>query len=61
MKQGYPLKKFPLDKLKITASISNCKKTVFNYGSCKKPLKARGNWMVNMVTKQKIFDQLYLL
>ena len=52
MEQGYPLKKFRLDKLKITVSISNCKKTVFNYA---------GNLMVTMVTKQKIFDQLYLL
>ena len=39
MEQGYPLKKFRLDKLKIIVSISNCKKTVFNYVSCKKPLK----------------------
>ena len=31
MEQGYPLKKFYLDKLKSTVSISNCKKTVFNY------------------------------
>ena len=31
MEQGYPLKKFHRDKLKITVSISNYKKTVFNY------------------------------
>ena len=60
MEQGYPLKKFRRDKLKITVSISNYKKTAFNYVSCKKPLEAPGNWMVTMVTKQKIFDQLYL-
>ena len=28
---GYPLKKFGVDKLKITVSISNCIKAVFNY------------------------------
>ena len=61
MEKGYRLKKFRLDKLKITVSISNCKKTVFNCVSCKKPLKAPGNLMVTMVTKRKIFDQLYLL
>ena len=60
MEKGYLLKKFRLDKLKITVSISNCKKTVFNYISRKKPLKARGNWLVTIVTKRKIFDQLYL-
>ena len=43
MEHGYPLKKFRYDKLKITVSISNCKKTVFNYVLCKKPLKAPGN------------------
>ena len=43
MEKGYPLKKFRLDKLKITVSISNCKKTVFNCVSCKKPSKAPGN------------------
>ena len=43
MEQGYPLKKFRLDTLKITVSISNCKKTVFNYVFCKNPLKASGN------------------
>ena len=42
MEQGYPLIKFHLDKFKITAFISNCKKAVFNYVSCKKPLKAPG-------------------
>ena len=40
---GLSSQKFRLDKLKITVSISNCKKTVFNYVSCKKPLKAHGN------------------
>ena len=40
MEKGYPLKKFRLDKLKITVSVSNCKRTVFSYVSCKKPLKA---------------------
>ena len=30
MEKGYPLKKFRLDKLKITVSISNCKNTVSN-------------------------------
>ena len=34
--QGYPIKTFRLDKLKITVSISNCKKAVFNYVFCKK-------------------------
>ena len=43
MEQGYSLKKFRIDKLKITVSISNCKKTVFNYVLCKKPSKAPGN------------------
>ena len=43
MEQGYPLKKFRLDKFKITVSISSCKKAVFNYVSCKKPLKAPCN------------------
>ena len=33
MDQGYRLKKFRLDNLKITVSISNCKKIVFNYVS----------------------------
>ena len=61
MEKGYHLKKFRLDKLKITVSISYCKKTVFNNVSWKKPLKASGNWLVTMVTEQKIFDQLYLL
>ena len=54
-------KKFPLDKLTIAISISNCKKAVFNYLLCKKSWKALGNWMATMVTKQKIFDQLYHL
>ena len=36
IEQGYPLKKFRLDKLGITASTSNCKKAVFNYVFCKK-------------------------
>ena len=31
MEQSYRLKKFRLDKLKITVSVGNCKKTVFNY------------------------------
>ena len=35
MEQDYTLKKFCHDKLKITVSISNCKKTVFNYVFCK--------------------------
>ena len=35
--QGYPLRKFCLDKLKITVSFSNCEKTVFNYVFSKKP------------------------
>ena len=39
MEKGYPFKKFSLEKLKITVFISNCKKTVFNYVLCKKPLK----------------------
>ena len=30
MEQGYSLKKLRLDKLKVTVSISNCKKIVFN-------------------------------
>ena len=37
MEQGYPLKKFRRDKLKITVPISNCKETVFNYVFCKNP------------------------
>ena len=53
MEQGYPLKKFRCDKFKITVPISNCKKTVFNYDSCKKPLKALGNRMVTMVTNKR--------
>ena len=43
IEHSYPLKNFRLDKLKITFSICNCKKIVFNYISCKKPLKAPGN------------------
>ena len=35
IKQGYPLKKFRLDNLKITVSVSNCKKAVFTYVFCK--------------------------
>ena len=40
---GLSVIKFRLHKLKITFSISNCKKTVFSYVSRKKPLKAPGN------------------
>ena len=35
MEQGYPLKMFRLDKLKITVSIGNCKKAV-HVSNCKK-------------------------
>ena len=31
IERGYVLRKFGLDKLKMTVSISNCKEAVFNY------------------------------
>ena len=47
MEKGYLLRKFHLDKLKRTVSISNYKKTVFNYilqlHSSQTPQKAPGN------------------
>ena len=60
MEKGYLLRKFHFDKLKSTVSISNYKKTVFNY-ILANTTKVPGNWKVTMVTKQKIFEQLYLL
>ena len=53
MEEGYPLKKLRLDKLKITVSIRNCRKTVFNYVLCKKPLKAPGNRRMGSMVKKK--------
>ena len=39
MEQGYPRKKFRLDKLQITVSISNCEKDCFQLRFLQKAMK----------------------
>ena len=58
MEQGCPLKKFRLDQLKITVSISNCKKTVFNYVFCEKSHKEHLliEWLLWRQNKRYLID-----